>query len=186
LRVLDGPLLPARISAPHWSACEGSIFTGIQPSRAPARIGTEITPLEYRILYRDSLAIILGSRAISDNSTTAAPVGCRRHCSQFRSVLTDTPIDSANAAWVTPTPPALSLMAATSITFVRLGKVKSQVQFVGPSCWSGHCGCGVHDDPKPFKHHFAVIVAKFDRGYRIKEFLEPVDPRLDRNHLLLR
>jgi len=140
-----------RVARPRWTAptCPNKRPTlvslrrahfHLNPAlaRAPARIGTEITPLEYRIFYRDSLAIIWGSRAISDNSTTAAPVGCRRHCSQFRSVLTDTPIDLANAAWVTPTPPALSLIAATSMTSVRLGMVNYQVQFLGP------CGCFGH------------------------------------------
>jgi hypothetical protein len=58
--------------------------------------------MDYRILYRDSFAIIPGS--------WEAPLF------PFCSVLTNTPIDLANAAWVTPTPPALSLIAATSMT----------------------------------------------------------------------
>jgi hypothetical protein len=63
---------------------------------------------------------IHGSRAMRASSTRAGPVGCRRLCSQFRSVLTGTPIASAKPCCVTAIPPVvLSRIARTSMDPVR-------------------------------------------------------------------
>ena len=59
---------------------------------------------------------IHGSRAMRASSTRAGPVGCRRPCSQFRSVFTGTPIEFAKLCCEVPIPPrVLSRRARTSM-----------------------------------------------------------------------